>query len=336
MKRISLSAMCGDGANDCAALKAAHLGISLSEAEASIAAPFTSKEPNISCVSMIIREGRAALLTSFGVFKFIVCGSLAEFFCTIILYGIDCNLSSMQFLFMDIFLQLNLATFFGDTKACEDLYHKPPLTSILSFLPIMSMVLFMFLSVGFQIFGFYFVRSFSWYKPFVLVSHVADVSKCHENFSTFVISMFQYITMAILFSKGKPYRQPLYTNKKFTGVLLLTTLICCYITLIPPSWVVGVLDFNLPPEFDARIQLLMIAGVNLVLAFLVEEILVDVILQKMIYPRFKQYRKSLKSDVRFEEVDVKTIKQTVIKSVKEYKNGQNGNMTEDKYIVTKC
>uniref|UniRef100_A0A1I7XCH9 Cation-transporting ATPase n=1 Tax=Heterorhabditis bacteriophora TaxID=37862 RepID=A0A1I7XCH9_HETBA len=36
-------AMCGDGANDCAALKAAHAGISLSEAEASIAAPFTSR-----------------------------------------------------------------------------------------------------------------------------------------------------------------------------------------------------------------------------------------------------------------------------------------------------
>lgn len=62
--------MCGDGANDCAALKSSDAGISLSNAEASVAAPFTSHKQDIECVLEVIRQGRAALVTSFSCFKY--------------------------------------------------------------------------------------------------------------------------------------------------------------------------------------------------------------------------------------------------------------------------
>uniref|UniRef100_A0A672ICA4 P-type ATPase A domain-containing protein n=1 Tax=Salarias fasciatus TaxID=181472 RepID=A0A672ICA4_SALFA len=77
--------MCGDGANDCGALRAADVGVSLSEAEASVASPFTSKTQNISCVPLLIREGRCSLVTSFSLFRYMALYSLIQFISVIIL-----------------------------------------------------------------------------------------------------------------------------------------------------------------------------------------------------------------------------------------------------------
>ncbi|VDH94160.1 cation-transporting ATPase 13A3/4/5 [Mytilus galloprovincialis] len=123
--------MCGDGANDCEALKAAHAGISLSEAEASVAAPFTSHIPNIECVVTVMREGRCALATSFGCFKYMALYSFIQFISVLILYNYSCNLADMQFLYIDLVITTSIAVLMGYTGAYRHLVAQQPQSSLI-------------------------------------------------------------------------------------------------------------------------------------------------------------------------------------------------------------
>jgi cation-transporting ATPase 13A3/4/5 len=64
--------MAGDGGNDCGALKTAHVGVALSDAEASTVSPFTSLDKNITSVVEVLKEGRCALASAFASYKYMI------------------------------------------------------------------------------------------------------------------------------------------------------------------------------------------------------------------------------------------------------------------------
>ena len=113
-----VTTFCGDGANDCGALKRASVGMSLSDLEASVASPFTSaiskhfysffvycnSLDSIQSVSSIIKEGRCALVTSYGVFKYMVMYSFIQFVTNLIAYWRQTMMSDLQFLFIDLII----------------------------------------------------------------------------------------------------------------------------------------------------------------------------------------------------------------------------------------
>jgi len=99
-----LVGFCGDGANDCGALKTAHIGISLSMSEASVAAPFTSNITNISSVILVCQEGRSALATSFQSFKYLCYYSIMQCFGMILLYFALIDYSFIMYLVNDLFI----------------------------------------------------------------------------------------------------------------------------------------------------------------------------------------------------------------------------------------
>nr|KAF6503957.1 ATPase cation transporting 13A2 [Rousettus aegyptiacus] len=264
--------MCGDGANDCGALKAADVGISLSQAEASVVSPFTSSVPSIECVPMVIREGRCSLDTSFSVFKYMALYSLTQFISVLILYTINTNLGDLQFLAIDLVITTTVAVLMSRTGPALVLGQARPPGALLSVPVLSSLLLQVALVAGVQLGGYFLTAAQPWFVPLNRTVPAPDNLPNYENTVVFSLSSFQYLILAAAVSKGAPFRQPLYTNVPFLVALALLGSILVGLLLVP-GLLQGPLALRNITDTCFKLLLLGLAASNFVGAFMLESML---------------------------------------------------------------
>ena len=271
--------MCGDGANDCGALRAADIGVSLSPEEASIAAHFTSTTPDVSCLIKLLREGKASLVTSIQTFKYMMIYSVIQF-CSVTLLMINSSyLSDGQFLASDVFIIFPLAFFIAKTGAYHKLTHHQPTDSLISFPIISSILIQSFLAFAFQFGGWVFLT----YQNDD-ISHNDNncsnkddtVTACRNNTVLYLVSNIQYLITAFAFSISKPFRKPIYTNVLLTLFMVFAFGYSVYIILRQDAFAseyLTLVDLN-KINYAFKYWLLLITFANFVLSYLTEKLLV--------------------------------------------------------------
>nr|XP_013815067.1 PREDICTED: probable cation-transporting ATPase 13A4 isoform X1 [Apteryx mantelli mantelli] len=296
--------MCGDGANDCGALKMAHAGISLSEQEASVASPFTSRTPSIACVPELIREGRAALVTSFCMFKYMALYSIIQYLGVLLLYWQLKSFGNYQFLFQDLAITTVIGVTMSFTGAYPKLVPYRPPSQLISPPLLLSVILNILFSLSMQIWAFVVVQEQPWYSKTNIHSaclsgndsHMENSStisslgfrgvrdgtlrevnnryKSYENTTVWLLSTINCLIVALVFSKGKPFRQPVFTNYVFVLVLTGQLGVCLFLMFADIDDLYSKMGLVCTPT-TWRVSMVIMLAVTLAVSFIAEEAVIE-------------------------------------------------------------
>ena len=318
--------MCGDGANDCGALKAANVGVSLSREEASIAAPFTSTNPDISCIIEVLNQGKCALVTSVEIFKYMIIISLDEFFSMTLMMFRDTFLYDYQSICIDIFITLPLCTFLPMTGAYERFNYHRPFSNLASF-PIFISVFFQFLfNASFQFGGFLLVHYFFPKNIYVCSrdckGEINQTSKkkserikdCLDNTIIYHVSFCQYLFTGLVLVSAAPFKKKIYTNRTLFIFSIICFIYIFYVIIINDYFSKHFLHlmpfpddkhniytntrgekFNIPdPKIPFKYYVVLFCLSNFIITLFIEKVIVSKIIKHWSKKEFERQKKEIR------------------------------------------
>ncbi|XP_072175321.1 polyamine-transporting ATPase 13A3-like [Diadema setosum] len=264
--------MCGDGANDCGALKQAHVGIALSQAEASAAAPFTSKTATISCVPIVIKEGRCAMVTSFGLFKYMALYSLVMFATATVLTSVKYYIGDMQFFIFDIVLCTAFVLTVGGNKAHDKISTRRPHTKLVTPPIVFALISQVLVQFAIQIVTLVLVLRQPWYEPHEIDSVHRNVVS-YENTAVFFVSNFLYLIFAFVYTPGPPYSNRFYKNIPLLVVFCVQLFILFGFLFASPPKIVKAFQLTVIPSLTFKFVLLGLVVISFMASMSIEYVL---------------------------------------------------------------
>ncbi|KAM4771102.1 putative cation-transporting ATPase 13A4 [Rhinophrynus dorsalis] len=286
--------MCGDGANDCAALKMANAGVSLSEQEASVAAPFNSTNTNINCVSELLKEGRAALVTSICMFKYMSLFGVIEYIDILLLYWQRNIFGNNQYLVHDFAIMFVIFLTMSSTPAYPKLAPYRPPGQLISPPLLFSVIYTILFTIAMQTYAFLVVQKQPWYSRDDIYSACYPENKTlnmemtyqlienrtkknyesYENTTLWHLTSVHLVILAFVFSKGKPFRKPLYTNYIFVVTLMVEIALTLFFIFADIKNMYVVLELVCTPT-SWRIHIFVVLIICFVVSYIVEDFILD-------------------------------------------------------------